>query len=228
MSNRDDEELAVLLADLERTLTDLRAAIDEDVRQRRARPPTPGELLRFTESHTIPTLIALLEATVRSLELLRALLRLAGPGSQRSSPETRPHLRDRLADADAPDTETLRDALADLRTALTGADLPEDSAAGSVLADAQDLTAEIDDRLAEARSDRAESPADEQRDRRRRRSAGVAIDVREEGAAAEPDETDDEAAVNVDAELESIRESIESEEDEGADENGDEAGAAPE
>jgi hypothetical protein len=190
MSSRDDEELAVLLADLERTLTDLHEAVDEDVRgerRPRRRPPTPGEILRFTEEYTLPTAIALLEATVQSLELLRAVLRLVGPGS------TADDVRDRLRARRGPETDALRDALADLRDALTGADLPEDSAAGSILVDARELTAEIDSRLDEAAADR----------RRERESTrrGVAIDVEEE--------TDD--AVDVESELASIKESVEEE-----------------
>jgi hypothetical protein len=190
MSSRDDEELAVLLADLERTLTDLREAVDEDVRgelRPRRRPPTPGEILRFTEEYTLPTAIALLEATVQSLELLRAVLRLVGPGS------TADDVRDRLRARRGPETDALRDALADLRDALTGADLPEDSAAGSILVDARELTSEIDSRLDEAAADR----------RRERESTrrGVAIDVEEE--------TDD--AVDVESELASIKESVEEE-----------------
>jgi hypothetical protein len=195
MSSRDDEELAVLLADLERTLTDLREAVDEDVRgelRPRRRPPTPGEILRFTEEYTLPTAIALLEATVQSLELLRAVLRLVGPGS------TADDVRDRLRARRGPETDALRDALADLRDALTGADLPEDSAAGSILVDARELTAEIDSRLDEATADRRRD--DERRERESTRR-GVAIDVEEE--------TDD--AVDVESELASIKESVEEE-----------------
>jgi len=192
MSNRDDEELAVLLADLERTLTDLRGAIDDDVRRRR-RPPTPGELLRFTEEYTLPTLIALLEATVQSLELLRAALRLADPQSSTD------RLRDRLASRErGPTDEALRATVADLRNALTGTDLPEDSAAAGVVTDARELTARIEKRLesmeTESESDSvAEDTSDESR--------GVAIDVEEEG----------ESGVDVDAELASIKESVETE-----------------
>lgn len=201
MSSRDDEELAVLLADLERTLTDLRSAIDEDVRRGRRderwderrprrRPPTPGEILRFTEEYTLPTVIALLEATVQSLELLRAVLRLAGPGS------TADDLRTRLESRGAPETAALRDALTDLRDALTGADLPSDSAARSVLTDARELTAEIDERLDEAATERGREGAT-RRDREPS-TRGVAIDVEEEG----------DEAVDVDAELASIKESV--------------------
>ncbi|WP_049936788.1 DUF7547 family protein [Haloplanus natans] len=201
MSSRDDEELAVLLADLERTLTDLREAVDEDVRREfrderpRRRPPTPGEILRFTEEYTLPTAIALLEATVQSLELLRAVLRLVGPGS------TADEVRDRLTARRGPETDAFRDALADLRGALTGAELPEDSAAGSILVDARELTAEIDSRLDEAAADRRRDDKRREREPTRR---GVAIDVEEEN--------DD--AVDVESELASIKESVEDEDGE--------------
>ena len=204
MSSRDDEELAVLLADLERTLTELRAAVEEDVRggrPPRRRPPTPGEILRFTEEYTLPTVIALLEATVQSLELLRAVLRLAGPASNAGE------LRDRLESRRGPETAALRDALADLRDALTGADLPEDSAARSVLTDARALTAEIDERLDEVGEDRRrERGADRERAPSGR---GVAIDVEEEA--------DD--AVDVDAELESIKREVTEESGDGTDDS---------
>jgi len=208
MSSRDDEELAVLLADLERTLTDLREAVGEDVRRGggrrpRRRPPTPGEILRFTEEYTLPTVIALLEATVQSLELLRAVLRLAGPASNAGE------LRSRLESRGGPETATLRDALADLRDALTGADLPEDSAARSVLTDARELTAEIDERLDEAGDDRRrERGADRERAPSER---GIAIDVEEE-------KEDD--AVDVDAELESIKREVTEESGDGTDDSG--------
>jgi hypothetical protein len=181
MSSRDDEELAVLLSDLEQTLTELQSAIEDDARPRR-RPPTPGELLRFTEEYTLPTAIALLEATVKSLELLRAVLRLAGPRP------TEDRLRERLESGRGPETAAFREALTDLRDALTGTDLPENSAAGSILTDARELTEEIDDRLDEASADRERERPDE--------PSGVAIEVEEDDA------------VDVDAELESIKESM--------------------
>ncbi|MFB6195329.1 MAG: hypothetical protein ABEI80_04095 [Haloplanus sp.] len=206
MSNRDDEELAVLLADLERTLTELRSAVDEDVRRRR-RPPTPGEIVRLTESYTLPTLIALLEATVQSLELLRAVLRLVGPRPAED------RLRERLGARDTPDAEKLRDSLGDLRDALTRADLPEGSAAGSILDDARALTAEIDDRLAEE-TERTGGDGWRRSEGRRRETGhgreGVAIDVEEEG-----DAEDSADAVDVDAELASIKESMATDENGG-------------
>ena len=74
---RDRDELAAQLDELEATLTDLRSELRSEGRRGPPRPPRLGELLRFTEEYTIPTLIALLEATIKSLELLQRPLRLA-------------------------------------------------------------------------------------------------------------------------------------------------------
>ncbi|SDZ84542.1 hypothetical protein SAMN04488065_0735 [Haloplanus vescus] len=198
MPNRDDEDLADLLAELERTLTDLRAAVDDDVRRQR-RPPTPREMLRLTEEYTLPTIIALLEATVQSLELLRAVLRLSDPE------RTGERLRDQLSTRErGPTDATLRAAVTDLRDALTGADLPEDSAASSVVADARELTATIEERLREMEDERAADDATEAESR------GVDIDVDSDIDDIDDSEADDS---DIDAELESIRESVEDEND---------------
>ncbi len=76
------DDLAAAAADLAASLEALRD--DVAPRPRRGpfglpRPPRPVELLRFADDHAIPTVIALLEANVRALELLRAALRLADP-----------------------------------------------------------------------------------------------------------------------------------------------------
>ncbi|MFB6108806.1 MAG: hypothetical protein ABEJ82_08215 [Haloplanus sp.] len=210
MSRRDDD-LQTLLADLERTLADLREAVAEDARREarprpRPRPPTPGEVLRFTESYTLPTAIALLEATARSLELLRAVLRLADPGER-----LRAEADDRTADALRGASATrLRDALGDLREALAATDLPEDAAARSVLDDARTLSAEIDERLAAARDATEEGERD---DGRGRTDRGVDIVVTE--AEDETEDADD--GVDVDAELDSIRKEVRGDADEDGD-----------
>jgi len=86
---RDERDLTALVEELSATLDALRDAVGEPDSPEGRRiagrdrgvapgpaPPTPRELLRFSEQYTIPTLIALLESGIRSLELLRATLRL--------------------------------------------------------------------------------------------------------------------------------------------------------
>jgi hypothetical protein len=239
MARRDDD-FDELLADLETTLGDLRETLREEQGERRPmRPPSPGELLRFTEEYTIPTVISVLEANIRALKLLQQLLRLADPA--RSLEEGTRSVRDRLASADTRGTATVAGeaaldqferALADLQTALRESDLPTDGEARSIVEEARSLSNEIERRVVESersRSERSESARSESAARserartgeRRRdewdddRSRGVRIDVGEEGASeASDDETADDptgepdSGVDVEAELETIREEV--------------------
>ena len=82
MSQRDDprdDDIAARLDELAAILDDLREDLRESDRQTPPRPPRLTELLRFTEQYTIPTVIALLETTITSLELVRGALRLVDP-----------------------------------------------------------------------------------------------------------------------------------------------------
>ncbi|WP_280588087.1 hypothetical protein [Halorubrum sp. Boch-26] len=154
MSSRDDrrdDELEERLDELEDVLSELRRDLREGERDSRGppRPPRLSELLRFTEQYTIPTIIALLETTIKSLELLRGTLRLADPG--RSVADDAGAATDRLADVRDGASAGLARSLSELRTALSEADLPEEAASRSIIADARDLTAEIESQIEEGR-----------------------------------------------------------------------------
>jgi hypothetical protein len=258
MSSRDrrDDDLEERLDELEEVLGELRADLRASERDRRGppRPPSLSELVRFTEQYTIPTVIALLETTIKSLELLRGTLRLADPG--RSVAEGAEGAGDRLADVRDGATAGLARSLSELRTALSEADLPEDAASRSIIADARDLTAEIESRIEESRREadaaRGRRGADGTRDggardRRRADAAGddgggpVRIDVSEPGADDEPADADpgadapadgeaDAPAIDVESELESIKRQVDGDEAEPTDEAdaGDEANAGDE
>ncbi len=245
MSSRRDPELEDLLADLETTLDELRSELRSSPGSGPPRPPRLSELLRFTEEYTIPTVIAVLEATIRSLELLQRLLRLADPGRtgdggvgrERTSPSRA------LATGvgrDAADQVTR--ALEELQRALSEADLPQEPESRSILEDARSLSAEIEDRLAasrrsggsresageygERRRDREESEDTERRGGRPRddREQGVRIDVTDasgegrsdERGSLEPDADAgdagergaDDASVDVESELQSIKDEL--------------------
>ncbi|KOX97990.1 MULTISPECIES: hypothetical protein [Halorubrum] len=230
MSSRDrrDDDLEERLDELESVLSELRADLRENERDRRGppRPPRLSELVRFTEQYTIPTLIALLETTIKSLELLRGTLRLADPG--RSVAEGTEGAGDRLADVRDGATAGLARSLSELRTALSEADLPEDAASRSIIADARDLTAEIESRIDEGRRE-ADAARDRRLGRDRDRGRGdedgprsapdagrdddspVRIDVTEPGDGGDGDaesEEDDPPEVDVESELESIKRQI--------------------
>jgi hypothetical protein len=198
-------------------------------------------MLRFTEEYTIPTIISVLETTIRSLELLRNVLRLADPdrsafdaGDRRRSTAERLSMtsvgREALSGVDR--------ALDELREALS--DLPPDAESRDIVTDARDLMGEIEARIEEAerdrertrygyREDRSRDEDDGRRGERRggrsrRRTDGdgpVTIDVGDEDDAEEEEET---PQVDVDAELESIRKEVRGGADDG--ETDEEAGDA--
>jgi hypothetical protein len=216
--DRRDEDLGTLIDELEGTLDELRSELraersggrgryddgPDDRRDRRGRrdrdrdrslrPPTFSEVLRFTDEYTIPTVIAVLEAGIESLELLRRLLRLADPGRSLfdgSDDRRRGRGRSTLSELDrrASDVEGavtgvggvaldgIERALDQLQTALSEADLPEDRASRDILRDARDLSAEIESRVAAARRDGP--PRRDERDRRPRRDDAGRRDERD-------------------------------------------------
>ncbi|SEO35176.1 hypothetical protein SAMN04487948_10211 [Halogranum amylolyticum] len=224
MSSRDDD-LVDLLDDLELTLGDLRDELQRRPEARRTfRPPTPSEILRFTDEYTIPTVITILEVNIRALELLQKLLRLANPeGTLREgSDETRRRVRTVRDDA----VDGLDRALSELQRALAEADLPDDPESRNIVEDARSLTDEIERRIEESRSgsrtrsrsrsrshSRPESRrGSSQRSDRSGRSGPVEIAVDEEPDGGrdvetdEPESVDDE--IDVESELQSIKDEL--------------------
>ncbi|MGM0606423.1 MAG: DUF7547 family protein [Halobacteriota archaeon] len=179
-SSRDDD-LEDRLDELEETLGELRGELRADSRRSRPTPPSLGELLRFTEQYTIPTLIAMLEATIKSLDLLRRTLRLADPG--RAAREETADARRELDRVGSKASGQLARSLSELRTALSEADLPENGDSRRLIEDARELTEEIEGRLREAerdvrrewdrerRIDRESTPEDAEPGRRNDRTA---------------------------------------------------------
>ncbi|WP_200531341.1 hypothetical protein [Halorubrum sp. LN27] len=244
MSSRDDrrdDDLEERLDELEDVLSELRRDLRETERDRRGppRPPRLSELVRFTEQYTIPTVIALLETTIKSLELVQGTLRLADPGRGLDEGGL---ATDRLGDVRDGASAGLSRSLSELRTALSEADLPEEAASRSIIEDARDLTAEIEARIEEGRreADAARrgrrdrdgrnevTPADEVSDDRDDRDdhsddrndhgdRGVRIDVTDpnpddDDGSGETDEDDDPAPeVDVESELESIKRRLDDE-----------------
>jgi hypothetical protein len=251
-----DDELARIAAELNRELRRLRSELEREGRRDPPtgplglpRPPSPGELLEFADEVAIPALIAILEANIKLLEGLQAVLRLAdGERELRErGRETGRSVGRRATEAGDFALESLTDALYDLQRAIENDALPEETEGGDVLDDIRDLRTEIDDRIRDAGR-----PYDTSRDRpdptrrredrpRRGRDGGDGhgdrngtIPVRdrrngdgrpdeETGPAddsgsspdtdAEGDRPDDEVGVDVEAELDSLRERYRGEED---------------
>ena len=224
----DDRErgLAEATAELSETLESLRAELESPPEGPLGfpRPPRPRELLRLTEQYTIPATVALLEAAIRSLELLAAALRVAdgrpieaASGAGRSGTPA----GDRIA---ATSRETLRrldDALAELQSAARGD--PSNPEMRRLLDEARDLRSEVDDRLSEAIEGSGPRPG-----------RGPTEHGDEPGTPTEqydpaPDtgarraERDDAVAIDVDEELESIKRTVEGGSEEGERTDGDDA-----
>jgi len=181
-----DEDLARLAADLARSLRDLQREL-EPGRRRRLRPPSPRELLRFTDEVAIPGAILILETNVRALRLLQRAIRLSDP-DRGLTDERDTAVRDRAVQLSRTTVRKLDDVLADVQDAMEGR--PTDDDARRVLEEARSLRDEIDDRLADTETTDAD------------------LDV-ESGGASVP--------VDVDAELQSIKDDI----DDGGDSDGD-------
>ena len=188
-----DPELERLAEDLSTTLAELRDELDAREPPRGPlglpRPPTPRELLTFTDEFTIPAVIAVLEATIRALEAFRAALRLARTGEEVGARGRETRRRGERLGRDALDR--LDDVLVDLQDALDGR--PQDPAARTLADEARALRDEIDDRLAESHHEDGSAVRDSSNDIER----------------VETTESPEDVAIDVDAELDSIRDSVE-------------------
>ncbi|APX95940.1 DUF7547 family protein [Natronorubrum daqingense] len=222
MSDSNDE-LIDAVRELTRTIDDLRTELEANTdgpRLRpRPRPPTPRELLRFTDEIAIPAAIVALETSVRALEGFQRTLKLA---------RTERDVRDR--------TSTATDAAGDRANALRRTTL---SQLDTILTQLQRATADEDaveddrvtDLLSEARALRDDLDGRLQRlgddvDRSAERSDPIRIDI-EDGTVDSSDIGDEsdtrgdpQSHVDVDAELETLKDRY-GEEDSDADSNPD-------
>ncbi|MFC6962111.1 DUF7547 family protein [Halocatena marina] len=230
MSRRHDDDLDELLSELSGTLSELQDVLADEERHRqprdqhqtreRRRPPSPRRFLRFTEEHTIPTLISLLETNIRALELLQGLLRLVnGRDDGRQSDSTPFKTSRRVRTTGRRTLDTLDDALSDLQGALDGE--PTDSEARTLLDDARALREEIDTQLTGARTEQSRSNSrDRDQDQDREQSQGqeddgvITIDVEEETDSDENEDTDE---LSVDDELDTIKRELRDDDDQGHD-----------
>ncbi|MFC7250403.1 hypothetical protein ACFQJ5_11225 [Halomicroarcula sp. GCM10025324] len=178
MSDSSGDDVTALLTDLVTTLRDLETAVEPRTERGRPRPPTPKELLRFTSDVTIPAAILVLRTNIEALKLLRRAIRLA---ERRPVAEdsTGDAVRARAAELSSVTLRRLDGALTEIQRAVEGT--PEDEDARELLEEARALRADLADRLQEV----------------------------DEGRSA--DGTDDSlssVSVDVDAELQSIKDDI--------------------
>jgi len=145
MSDPEDD-VTRLLADLVRTLQELETEVEPRTESGLPRPPTPGELLRFTSDVTIPAAILVLKTNIETLKLLRRALRLA-----EDRPIERSGVQERASELSRVTLSRLDDALSDIQSAVEGR--PEDAEARELLSEARGLRADIAEQLDGAAGD---------------------------------------------------------------------------
>lgn len=206
MSDRGtDAELAREIGSLIAALEDLQGEIGPGNRERR-RLPTPRDLLLFTSEVTIPATILVLETNVRVLKLLQRTIRMTAGESPRGSSgsDATDAVRGRAEALGRQTLDQLEGTLDDLQSAVAGR--PTDDEAATLLAEARRLREEIESDLAAGREPGGASGVDP--------AEPTAVD-------ASPLADDRSTGVNIDveSELESIREQID-DENGGSDEDG--------
>lgn len=193
MSDTGDADITRLLRDLTRELQRLQRELDTDGGPR---PPSPGELSRFTSEVAIPGIILLLETNIRVLQLLRRTIRMADGRDPRGAGGGS-EVRARAEELGQTTLAKLDDALADVQSSL---EEREGSEVDDLVAEARELQSEIQERL-----DAAEANAAEE-------GEGIPVD-------ADEDEPID---IDVDAELRTIKNDVD--DDEGTNGQADEGG----
>ncbi|MDS0221533.1 hypothetical protein NDI54_09250 [Haloarcula sp. S1AR25-5A] len=141
-----DDDLTALITDLVTTLQELETEVEPTTDSGLPRPPTPGELLRFTSDVTIPAIILVLRTNIEALKLLRRALRMA-EGRPTSTGSASGEMRQRASDLSRATLSRLDGALTDLQRAVEGT--PEDEEARELIQEAQQLRTQIQERLAD-------------------------------------------------------------------------------
>jgi hypothetical protein len=204
--DRDDEDLAAVAEDLSQELRELREELESDRRDPPRgplgipRPPRPREFARFADEVAIPGLIAILEANVKLLEALQRAIRLADTErrTRERTGEVGAEAADRATEVGQGALERVQDGLEDLRSAIEGNDAATDRAGSDILADIEELESEISERIEDSRGRR-----------RSDRTNGAGGNESETGGPGHEDrkrERGDGPEVDVDAELDSLRE----------------------
>jgi hypothetical protein len=223
-----DDELADAVRELSRTIDDLRTELDGSRPRSRPplRPPTPRELLRFTDEVALPAALAALETSVRALEAFQRSLKVV-----RTEREARERTSaaaeatsERASDLRRTTLSQLDTVLAELQRAASGGGLPADDEARDLLAEARELRDDVDSRLRDV-TDRESDSSDLERSDS---GSGIRIDIEDgeptDGGTDSEPTGDADSAVDVDAELETLRDQYA---DEGNSSEGDDgAGAA--
>ncbi|TYL36593.1 hypothetical protein CV102_21305 [Natronococcus pandeyae] len=214
-----DDDLADAIRELTRTIDELRTEL-EDSRSRTPRrplaprPPTPRELLRLADEVAIPTLLAALESSVRTLEAVQRGLEIVRTEREvrEQVDETTDRTRTRASDLRRTTLSQLDTVLAELQRAASDGSLPADEDARDLLTEARELRDEVDSRLQRAVGDV------EDRNPETGTGGPIQIDIEQPDDADSDDDDAEEPTderdpgVDVDAELETLKDRYTSDE----------------
>ena len=148
-----DDDLATLVGDLVTTLRRIEGEFEPRTEDGRPRPPTPRELMRLTSDVAIPATILLLRTNIEALKLLQRALRMAD-GRSPTTGSGGGEVRTRAEELSATTLSKLDGALADLQDAVEGR--PTDDEARELLAEARRLRGDIESRLEDRTNGTAE------------------------------------------------------------------------
>lgn len=166
------------------TLREIEDAIEPPSPRRFVRPPTPRGLVEFTSEVAIPGAILVLRTNIAALELFQRSLRMvndrSGRGGRENRTDDRTRVPERAADLTTASLSRLDDALADLQSAIDGRSI--DRSPDDLLAEARRRTEDLEAQLSSVEG--TDRDLDEELGRR--------------GATE----------VDVEAELDSLRESV--------------------
>lgn len=201
--SRQGPDLPDLVGELARTTEQLRDELEAESGGP-MRPPKPSELVRFTSEVTIPAIVLLLETNVRALRLLQRTLRFAQGGAEQ--PETsRGEARKRAEDLGRETLGRLDSALGDLQDALSGR--PADDETKELLEEARDLRSKVENRLERTAREMDGSPPEEAEpmaENADQPTDGTDLPIGGEDSAGDGEEV----PVDVDAELQSIKDDV--------------------
>lgn len=191
MSDRDDLRRAI--EELETAMRELQAELESDPATQPpvAQLPSMQDLLRFADRAAIPAVIAVLEANIQILKSIQQTIRIAEGTTREDAPTDRSQ---QLAALGEETLTQLARSLDDLQRLIEAGSLPQEETARSILTDAR----ELQNRL-ESQTEPASEPAEEP-----------------------PSQDDsDEVTIDIDAELESIKDEYAADEEEPDDEDED-------
>jgi len=193
MSDADtDPDVTELLADLTRSLRELQNEMEP---KRRLRPPTPGELSQFASEVAIPGLILLLQTNIRALQLLQRTIRLAQGRDPRGGGSASSDVRERAEKLSRATLGQLDNTLSEIQDAVEGR--PADDNTRRLLSEARDLRDEIRAELEDGNGPAEDGPAADD---------GTAGNAGEDGGS-------DPVDIDVEAELRTIKDNLEDDED---------------